>query len=140
MPAEQRPTTDDYHRYLVLLETLRSEGYRPDPNTPPFIYGDVGFTSILAQAEEDLIWLWAELGEVGTEAMSRHESLCEGLGRAWDDTAHAFLDRDLITETRIAESADCSSTLMPLYAGVVDTDQSAYLSEGLWDENRFGPS
>lgn len=41
---------------------------------------------------------------------------------------------------RIGESTNRSPTLLPLYAGVVDTDQSVFLSEGLWGEQRFGPS
>lgn len=140
VPPAQRPTTDDYQHYLGILETLRQSDYRPELDAAIFAYGDVGFTSILARAELDLVELWGHLGETGAAGRMRERSLTAALGDAWDPATRRFLDQDLRTGKPVTGSAECLSGLLPLYAGGSDPDQTAEIVNALWDPGQFGPS
>lgn len=140
VPPEQRPTDAQYRRYLTLLESLRRSGYRPATTSAAFAYGDVGFTSILARAEEDLASLWAYLGEPGDRCLQRRESLRRGLDHAWDSRARCFLDRDLVSDAEVPDSGDCVASLLPLYPGMAAGRRAKSLASRLEDGEWFGPS
>lgn len=137
---EQRPTEDYYRRCLHLVETLRASAYRPILDEHPFVYGDIGFTSILVKAEEDLAALWREVGDDGAAALDRHQSLRLSVSNAWDNRHQAFLDHDYGTGSPVPKSAEASASLLPLYSGAVNEAQAAQLRRRLWDESSFGPT
>lgn len=140
VPADQRPTDWQYHCYRTMVETLRQSGYRLSPRSAPFAYSDVGFTSILARAEEDLAALWGLVGEPGDRSKQRLESLRLGIAAAWDAGTRRFLDRDLITGNVVLDSGYCSAGLLPLYAGAVDDSQRVAMAASMWHGDQFGPS
>jgi glycogen debranching enzyme len=140
LDAVERPTDEDYRRYIAIVAALRRSGYRPSSLAEaPFAYVDGCFNAVLAAAEADLAWLWRELGEDGRRADEAAYGLRAALANRWDDEATAYRDRDLhdgreaVTET-VAD-------VVPLYAGVPDERQARRIfEEGIWSPNRFGPS
>ena len=134
--ADERPTDSDYRRYLFLLERLRRSGYRPASlGEAPFLYADLTFNAVLAVAEDDLAWLWTELGEDGGRARRAAERVREALRLRWDEAAAVYGD---VESGRVTDTVD---DLFPLYAGVPDERRARRLfDEALWDAERFGPS
>jgi glycogen debranching enzyme len=136
--AAERPTDSDYVRYLYLVRRLRAQGYRPPSlEETPFVFVDLTFNSILAVAEADLAWLWAELGEDGARAGAAAERLLAALAERWDDSAAVYIEDD---DDR-ATADETIDGLFPLYAGVPGQEQVRRLfEEALWAPARFGPS
>jgi hypothetical protein len=62
--SAQRPSDQEYQRYLHLVAQMRSVDYEDDRITDviDFRVGDVFMTAILAVAAEELAWMGAELG------------------------------------------------------------------------------
>jgi glycogen debranching enzyme len=133
--ATERPTDADYARYLYIVDWLQDKRYRPaSPTGAPFAYVDLTFNSILAVAENDLAWLWSELGQDGTRADDAARRLREALARRWDEEEAAYVDDDGVRSETIDE-------LFPLYAGVPQGGQARRLyEEALWSPSRFGPA
>ena len=136
--ASERPTDSDYVRYLYLVRRLRAQGYRPASlEETPFVFVDLTFNSILAVAEADLAWLWAELDGDGARASAAAERLLSALAERWDDSGAVYVEDD----DDPAPADETIDGLFPLYAGVPRQDQARRLfEEALWSSTRFGPS
>jgi mannosylglycerate hydrolase len=140
LAAHERPTDRDYTRYLAIVEALRCWDYRPPSLAEaPFAYVDLTFNSVLAAAEEDLAWLWNELGDRGGRATSAAARMQEALAGRWDEDAVAYRELDLHAGKE--QVAGTIGELLPLYAGVPDVRQARRLfDEALWSPTRYGPS
>jgi glycogen debranching enzyme len=140
LAAAERPTDRDYTGYLAIVESLRSCDYRPRSIAEaPFAYVDLSFNSVLAAAEEDLGWLWGEVGQDGAPVASRATRMRTALAHRWDDEAAVYRELDL--HGGDGEVADTVGALMPLYAGVPDEHQARRLfDEALWAPGRYGPA
>jgi glycogen debranching enzyme len=135
--SSERPTDSDYVRYLYLVRRLRAQGYRPPTlDDTPFVFVDLTFNSILAVAEADLAWLWAELGDDGARASAAARRLRAALAERWNDVRAVYTEDD--DPSSVEENVD---GLFPLYAGVPEREQAMRLfQEALWAPTRFGPS
>ncbi|NNG02626.1 MAG: hypothetical protein HKM95_00805, partial [Inquilinus sp.] len=127
--AAQRPTRDEYDRYLSLVLLFRELGYDPGRlyDASPYRVADVGSNAILLRADRDLAWLADTLGDrpLHDEAegwVARGE---QGFQRLWDEEAGLFLALDLTTERQIATAT--SAGFLGLYAGAADPAQAARL-------------
>ena len=138
--AAEQPTDRDYARYLAIVRRLRRCGYRPTSLADtPFAYADLSFNSVLAAAEEDLAWLWTELGEDGARARTDAARVRSALASRWDENASAYREVDL--HGGEPETTGTIGDLLPLYAGVPDERRARRLyDEALWSPARFGPS
>jgi glycogen debranching enzyme len=136
--ASERPTDSDYVRYLYLVRRLQAQGYRPlTLDDTPFVFVDLTFNSILAVAEADLAWLWAELGGNGARASIAAEQMRAALAERWNDSGAVYVEDD----DDPATADETIDGLFPLYAGVPDREQARRLfEEALWSPTRFGPS
>jgi hypothetical protein len=136
---EERPTDLDYGRYLAIVEELRNCGYRPGaPSEAPFAYVDLAFNAILAVAEEDLSFLFGEIGGGGERAGAVATHLRAALAERWDEREAAYREHDLHGGDGTTQTV---ADLFPVYAGVPDYRQARKLfAEGLWAPERFGPS
>ena len=102
--ASERPTAEQYDRYVYLLELLRREDYQPsDPTTLPFRVCDVLFNSIAASADADLARI-AEVLDLPTQDLTgRSQALTEAVvTEMWSDELGQFVDLDRTTATPIA--------------------------------------
>ena len=140
LAAAERPTDRDYAGYMAIVRSLRSCDYRPRSiDEAPFAYVDLSFNSVLAAAEEDLWWLWSEIGQDGARAASAGTRVRAALARRWDDEAAVYRELDLHGGEE--EVAGTVGELMPLYAGVPDERQARRMfDEALWAADRYGPS
>lgn len=138
--AAERPTDRDYARYLTIVRRLRRCGYRPTSLAEvPFAYADLSFNSVLVVAEEDLAWLWTELGEDGARARTGAVRVRRALASRWDENASVYGEVDL--HGGEPESTGTIGDVLPLYAGVPDERRARRLyDEALWSPARFGPS
>jgi glycogen debranching enzyme len=136
--AAERPTDDDYVRYLYLVRHLQAQGYRPTTLADtPFVFVDLTFNSIFAAAEADLAWLWRELGGDGARASAAARRLVDALSERWDDSRAVYVEDD----GDGAPGDETVDALFPLYAGVPGAEQARRLyDEALWSPTRFGPS
>ena len=135
--ASERPTDQDYLRYLYLVRRLQAHDYRPTLEGWPFVFVDLTFNSILAAAESDLAWLWGEIGGDVARASAATERLRGALAARWDEAGAVYVEDDG-DPTTAEETIDA---MFPLYAGVPKPDQARRLfDEALWAPTRFGPS
>lgn len=135
----ERPTDLEYGRYMAIVEHLRDRGYRPaSQGEAPFAYVDLAFNSILAVAEDDLAWLFGEIGGGGERAAAEAARLRAALAERWDETEAAYRERDLHGAD---ETTHTVADVFPVYAGVPDDRQVRTLfARSLWSPDRFGPS
>lgn len=135
--ASERPTDHDYLRYLYLVRRLQAQGYRPTLEGWPFVFVDLTFNSILAAAEDDLAWLWGELGGDGARASVAAERVRDALAERWDEAGAVYFEDD---DDRVTAD-ETIDAMFPLYAGVPQPGQARRLfDEALWSPTRFGPS
>ncbi len=140
LAADERPTDRDYVRYLAVVARLRACGYRPASLAEaPFAFVDLTFNSVLAAAEHDLAWLWAQLGETGSRAAAGAARVRAALSARWDEQASAYREHDLHGDE--PEVAQTVGDVFPLYGGGLDRTRARRLfEEVIWAPERLGPA
>jgi glucosylglycerate hydrolase len=118
-PSE-RPTHDEYDRYLWLVELLKRAGYDDAriQASHPFVIGDVLMSAIFARASRDLAELGAMLSRPEDELLelTRYaRRFNDGVLRAWDPDRRLALDLDIraAEPSRVATCAGLSPLLLP---------------------------
>jgi hypothetical protein len=127
--AADRPTDEDYGRYVRLAADYRDAGYRDDaPHA--FAVEDPGFNALLAASEQAL----AEIaGLVGADPLP-HRERAAALGaalvdRLWDERAGMFLCRDLRSGALLPERG--VTGLLPLLLVSLPAEVAATLTATL---------
>ena len=126
--ADQRPSDQDYRRYVAVVLMLRDHGYDTVDATraSPFRVADVGFNALLYRAECDLVALARAVGWHDAEVQAIQDRLewsrraIEGL---WSESAGVYLSRDLRTGQAIPVAT--SAGLLPLFAGIPGPERAA---------------
>jgi glucosylglycerate hydrolase len=121
--SSERPTKEEYDRYLWLVELLRKVSYEEEEiqRSHPFLVKDVLFSAILVAANEALLTL-AEAVDAPDEDRALIEAWIsrgrEGLRSCWDAELGLCLDQDLRSDEplRIRTVAGFA----PLVAGELD--------------------
>ncbi len=115
--ALERPTREDYDRYIFLVEERARHRFEPPvPARASFLCGDVALASILCRAEEDLAYLAEKLGGQRTEALARRATIARGLHACFDAGHARYHDFDARTgEPLVVEHV---AGFLPLFAGV----------------------
>lgn len=135
----QRPTDDDYQRYMWIVEVLKRGDYRADQlyDDLPFRVKDVFFSALLVSANEALVRI-ASLIDVDAEDLPIIESWIDrgrlGLAGQWDPELSLCCDLDLIDDSSIAERT--IATFAPLVAGQVTVSMRQALID-LWQSEAF---
>ncbi|MBB3050254.1 hypothetical protein FHS23_001249 [Prauserella isguenensis] len=95
----QRPSDDEYDRYLWLIEQMRRADYNPDEivETSAFLVGDVFVTAVFALASETLADLGEEIGAPATEIAEL---------RTWAERTRAAAARSCHPDTGMARDFD----------------------------------
>lgn len=132
--ADQRPSDEEYRRYVALLLTLREHGYDTVEATrvSPFRVADVGFNALLYRADRDLLELAGALGWHHPE-LETVEAQAEASRRAieslWSEEAGLYLSRGLRTGRPIPSAT--SAGLLPLFAGIPDARRAERMAATL---------
>lgn len=134
--AAERPTDDDYRRYMSLVAQFREAGYDSKRlhSESPFCVADAGFNALFHRANLDLLALGAELnldaGELEAAA-GRTEKAFESL---WSEEAGVYLSWDRRAESLIPVAA--VSGLLPLFAGIPSAERAARMAAAIEEWGR----
>lgn len=135
----QRPTDDDYDRFMWIVEVLKRGGYRVDQveDELPFRVKDIFSSAILVSANESLIRI-ADFAEGDVDDLSIIESWIDrgrrGLAEQWNAEDSLCRDRDLISGEDI--SAQTIASFAPIMAGQITNETRAALTRH-WSSNAF---
>ncbi|MCR3720790.1 MULTISPECIES: glucosylglycerate hydrolase [Prauserella salsuginis group] len=130
----QRPSDDEYDRYLWLIEQLRRAGYHPDKvvETSAFLVGDVFVTAVFALASETLADIGAELDAPASEIAE----LRSWAGRARDAARRSChpetgMARDFDVHTGTWLDTESLAAFSPLLCGGLPTETEQRLFDTL---------
>lgn len=132
VPASQRPTRDDYDRYVWLIELYKRVGYRESEIAAecPFVVQDPLFNAALCRANEALLELAESLGEDPGELREWHAQTTRALEeKLWDEEKALYVYFDLESEERIHMGT--ASSFAPLWAGVPSPERARAMAARL---------
>ncbi|MFT3825366.1 MAG: trehalase family glycosidase [Chitinophagaceae bacterium] len=130
--AAQRPTNENYKRYIYLLNLFKKHGYKDSAIVQecPFLVQDVLFNALLARSNEGLIMLGKKYGLDVQEIVSWNDKTVKAINRKlWNDSTGFYYAYDLKNGRTIPIKT--SSGFMPLFAGVSNGQQAARLCSHL---------
>jgi len=139
IPASQRPTDDDYHRYVFLVDLFRKLNYNEQEifKECPFLLQDPSFNSILCKSNEDLIEIGKILGEDTAHISEWYNQTSKAIkDKLWHPDHGAFDVYDL-NEKKHIKVKTCSG-FMPLLCGAPTQKQTQLIYKFL-DSNSFCP-
>jgi glycogen debranching enzyme len=135
----QRPTDEDYSRYMWIVEVLKRGSYRVDQlyDDLPFRVKDVFTSALLVAANESLIQI-ANLAEVDFDELNLVESWINrgrlGLAEQWDDAHGLCCDLDLVDNSNVP--VHTIAAFAPVIAGQVTLARRQALTD-LWRSDAF---
>lgn len=137
--ASQRPTDEDYDRYLWIVEVLKRGQYRVESiyDQLPFRVKDVFFSALLVSANESLMQI-ANLAQADLEDLDIIDEWIQrgrrGLAENWDDDRGRCFDKDLISDELI--DVRTIAMLSPVIAGQM-TQPVRMAMKTLWHSDRM---
>lgn len=132
VPADQRPSDEDYDRYVYLVDLFRRLGYREEEirRECPFMVKDVLFNSILCRANRDLLMITDVLKQDTAEVEEWVERTSRAIsGRLWCPECKQFESFDVVNGGLIHSATAAGFT--PLFAGAASREQAQTLFESL---------
>ena len=126
--ASQRPTNENYKRYIYLVDLFIRHQYRDEAIVQecPFLVQDVLFNALLVRSNDGLIALGKQLGLDTTEIQSYNNRTIEAINaKLWNAEQGFYYDYDLKNKRPIAIKT--SSGFMPLFAGICSPAQAEQL-------------
>ncbi len=130
--AAQRPTNDNYNRYIYLVDLFRKYGYDDEKivRESPFLIQDILFNAMLVRSNEGLIHLASLLGEDASEMETWNKKTIAALNnKCWNKEAQFYFDYDINQDKQIPIKV--SNGFMPLFAGVCSPLQAEQLKRQL---------
>src|SRR5947199_3792473 len=119
--SQERPTEEDYYRYIYLIELFKdlSWDYRKIVPQSPFAVKDILFNSVWQRANEALAALLYAYGE--QEEANKYQQWAEetrkALTNTWDQASSQYCDIDVTQGTHRPIAVPTNAMFMPLYAG-----------------------
>jgi glycogen debranching enzyme len=136
VPIEQRPSDEDYSRYIYLVELFKKHNYDQLDilMESQFLIQDPLVNSILEKANQDLIEIGKLLGENTSEIEAWSEKTRPAMDKLWHD-GHGIYDAYDYYAGEMIE-VDTAAGFAPLYAGAASKSQAEKLYDYL-DSNSF---
>lgn len=131
--TEQRPSDEEYTRYLFLVLFLRNGGY-VDPAlwlTAPFCVVDTAFNAILLRANRDLLEMARALGEPDAEIGGWVEQTEQGFDRLRDGKGGFYAGLDLRGDQPM--EFPVTSRYLALWSGAPTPVEAGYLTKQFRD-------
>ena len=125
IPQEQRPSDEEYDRYVFLVDLFRRHRYDDSAidSECPFKVQDILFNSILSRANKDLIFIARTIGENSTEIEGWAKKTTKAIReKLWHEEHGIFDDYDLYNDEEI--EVETASGFMPLYSGDATDEQA----------------
>jgi hypothetical protein len=123
--SENRPTKEDYDRYVYLVALARKHQYEENQifSECPFLIQDPLFNSILCKANEDLIEIASLLNEDVMQIREWYEQTKYSINnKLWNDEEGYYTYYDLNAKKQIKPGS--VSGFLPLYAGIPDSERA----------------
>ena len=139
--AAQRPSSDQYDRFVALLQLFRDHEYDSLKlySLTPFKVADVGINSILMRADRDLLHLASVLGD--SAAMGELQQWLTistaAFDRLWNEDGQSFCSLDLVSDKHTSTSVS-SGSFMCFYAGTGSSVQRQKMIEHLHNLSSAG--
>jgi glycogen debranching enzyme len=140
-PSEERPTEEDYYRYIYLIELFKelSWDYTKIVEQSPFAVKDILFNSIWQRANEALARLLHTYGN--QEEADKYQQWAvetqKALTNTWDQAYNQYCDIDVTQGNHRAIAVPTNAIFMPLYAGAVTDQQLDILLHRLSQTDEF---
>lgn len=103
--SKNRPSQDDYDRYMALVGLFRKYGYAQHAiyKATQFRIADVGINAILLRANRDLLWLAGQVDSgIDEELIQQWIQVQErGFETLWNEKIQGYSSRDLVTGENI---------------------------------------
>lgn len=131
LPPYERPSNEDYDRFVFLMDLARDLNYNQKNifANSPFVVQDVMLNSILYKADESLSELARLIGEPTEEIENWMEETQSAFQhKLWNETDALYYDYDVRANRWIKQNT--SAAFMPLYAGLADKKQATRIVEG----------
>ncbi len=125
VPADQRPSDQDYDRYVYLVDLFRRLGYdeKQIRMECSFIVTDVLFNSILCQANRDLLQIARILNQDTAEVQSWVETTSSAISeRLWCPECTQFESVDMVAGQRLHVST--AAGFLPLFGSAASKEQA----------------
>jgi glycogen debranching enzyme len=136
--AAERPSDENYKRYLHLVDLLKSVNYEEQRSEAimPMLVQDVLFNALLIKSNHGLIAVAERLGlDAGEIVAWNRRSIAALNAKLWDPAAGCYFSHDLRTGRSIPIKV--VGGLMPLFAGACSPEQARSLVHQL--EHSFVP-
>lgn len=146
VPAIQRPTNEDYKRFIALVELLKECRYDDEEiyRRSPFLVKEVIFSTILLQANRRLL----EMADIAKESDSEIRAWIRRAERNYlkyfcddVDAKPIVYDYDLVEKAIILKRT--SASLISLYSGMLTKEQAgkvlSWMKSGTFYKKSHGP-
>jgi glycogen debranching enzyme len=134
--ASQRPSNEEYRRYMAIVESLRDRGWATERQRDdgPFAVEDVAFTAIAARAASDLAAVAPELGRDATALDTTASRLRAGVAALWDEPMDWFRPYDVRGDAFVGPAT--ATGVLALWANAATPDQANRIAVrlGEWNE------
>lgn len=130
--SSQRPTNENYKRYIYLVDLFRNHGYVDEKivSECPFLVQDVLFNAMLIRSNEGLIHLASLIGEDHREIEAWNRKSIAALNKkCWSEADQFYYAFDLKNNRQIPIKV--SNGFMPLFAGACTQLQAIQLRDQL---------
>ncbi len=130
IPAEERPSDEDYDRYVFLVDLFRRNHYDEKAifDECPFLIQDSLFNSILCRANQALLEIANHIGEDSSEIREWTDQTTRAIGtKLWCDRCRIFECYDLVRKSHIHGAT--AAGFIPLFAGAASREQAKILYE-----------
>lgn len=139
--SEERPTEEDYYRYIYLIELFKnlSWDYKKIVRQSPFAVKDIFFNSIWQRANEALAALLYRYGKQQEAGKYRQwaEETRKALTDTWDQAYKQYCDIDVTQGNHQPIVVPTNALFMPLYAGAATEQQLEILLHRLAQPDEF---
>jgi glycogen debranching enzyme len=139
--SQERPTHQDYYKYIYLIELFKSLAwdYTKIIQESPFAAKDILFNSIWERANEALAALLHKYGnqEEANKYSQWAEETRKALTNTWDEAHNQYCDIDVTRGNHQVIAVPTNAIFMPLYAGAVADHQLDILLHRLSQANEF---
>lgn len=138
---EERPTEEDYYRYIYLVEMFKalSWDYKKIVHQSPFAAKDILFNSIWQRANEGLAALLFTYGmpEQAGKYQQWAEETQKALTNTWDQASRQYCDIDVAQGNYRPIAAPTNAMFAPLYAGAATEQHVDVLLQRLTQTGEF---
>jgi Trehalase len=134
--ASQRPSNEEYRRYMAIVETLRDCGWDTERQAEdgPFAVEDVAFTAITARAANDLATVAPDVGHDASTLDAIATRLQAGIAKLWDEDMEWFRPYDVRGKASVGPATATGVLAMWANAATPAQANSIAVRLGEWNE------